>query len=106
MELTGRQLGLLVNHWLASPASACARAAADDMLAGWGTVEHLLALAVDELRIANWQRSADGAKGRRPPQRISPLTRAPTTRLGRTELPPEQVKDLLARYGPQEDHSG
>lgn len=48
-------------------------------------------------------RSKDGAKGRNRPQPLSPLAqaRAKGIRTGRTDLPPEQVIAMLARYGPE-----
>lgn len=41
-----------------------------DPRAAWGDGEYLLALVVDVLNVANWQRSKDGSKGRRPPKPI------------------------------------
>lgn len=62
--------------------------------------EHLLYLAVDELRTANWQRTKDGQKGRNRPRPISPLATKPGVRTGRTDRSPAEVQALLARYGP------
>ncbi|MDH2392311.1 DUF5361 domain-containing protein [Streptomyces sp. HNM0663] len=62
--------------------------------------QHLLYLAVDELRQANWQRSKDGTKGRNRPKPLSPLARRPGKRTGRTDLQPAQVQQLLAGLGP------
>jgi len=42
----------------------------------WGLPEHLLALLVDALHVANWQRSSDGSKGRNYPEPIPPRCRA------------------------------
>lgn len=39
----------------------------------WTLDQHLLALAVDAMRIANWQRSKDGSKASKRPKPISPL---------------------------------
>jgi hypothetical protein len=36
--------------------------------ATWSLSDHLMALVVDELRVANWQRTEDGHKGRRRPK--------------------------------------
>lgn len=58
-------------------------------------------MIVDELRVANWLRSKDGAKGRNRPKRISPLAKKPGTRIGRTTRSPREVMDLLRRIGPR-----
>lgn len=55
---------------------------------------------VDELRTANWQRSKDGAKGRKRPKPISPLKKTPGLTTGRTDRSPGEVAELLAQYGP------
>ena len=71
---------------------------------GFSLVEHLLFLVVDELRVANWQRSKDGSKGRRKPKRISPLAQGEerSESYGNTEgREPEEVASMLARFGPQ-----
>lgn len=69
---------------------------------GYTLSEHLLMLVVDELRLANWQRSKDGSKGRRKPKPISPLAQKDTsTSYGDTEgRDPAEVAALLDRYGP------
>jgi hypothetical protein len=67
---------------------------------GRNASEHLLFLAVDELRTANWQRTKDGQKGRNRPKPISPLATKPGIRTGRTDRSPAEVQQLLARYGP------
>lgn len=36
----------------------------------WGYTEELLAQAVEQLRVANWMQTKDGADGRNPPARI------------------------------------
>jgi hypothetical protein len=38
--------------------------------ASWSLTDHLLAAVVDALHVANWQRTSDGAKGRRRPKPI------------------------------------
>jgi hypothetical protein len=60
----------------------------------------LLALAVDELRVANWQRSKDGHHGRNRPKPISPMAQR-GRRWGRTDRSPVEVAAVLARYGPR-----
>jgi hypothetical protein len=63
----------------------------------WTLEQHLLALAVDRLAVANWQRSKDGQKGTRRPKPISPLARQ-GVKYGKTEHDPERVKNLLSAY--------
>lgn len=57
---------LLVVHEQAPSESALARRHRE----GWTDVALLLATVVDELRIANWLQTEDGAKGRNQPQPI------------------------------------
>lgn len=54
----------------------------------------------DQLAVANWQRSKDGAKGRNRPKPISPLAKQSGKRYGRTDRSPDEVKAHLARFGP------
>lgn len=69
------------------------RLAGDD----WTFDQHLLAIAVDALRVANWQRSKDGQRGTRRPKPISPLAPRRGTTYGRTAADPDEVKAYLAR---------
>lgn len=80
---------------MADPHTLTARASGGD---GWSRTEHLLALIVDELRVANWQRTGKRT-GR--PKRISPLARTRETRIGRTDRSPAEVLAVLRRVGPQ-----
>lgn len=64
----------------------------------WSLDQHLLAIVVDRLAIANWQRSKDGQKGSKRPKPISPLAQRGGTRYGKTDLDPEQAKARLAGY--------
>jgi len=89
-------LGAAARALLADRGSLTARAAGGD---GYTLVEHLLMLILDELRVANWQRSKHGQKGTNRPQRVSPLARKPGVRYGRTDRPPEQVAAYLASIG-------
>lgn len=79
------------------PASVTAQVLGAD---GHTRADHLLFLAVDELRHANWQRTKDGQKGRRKPKPISPLAKKPGLRTGRTNKAPAQVQQLLKTVGP------
>lgn len=65
----------------------------------WTLDQHLLALTYDQLAIANWQRSKNGAKNRNRPKPISPLAKR-GKRYGKTDRSPEEVKAYLARFGP------
>lgn len=65
----------------------------------WTLDQHLLALIHDQLAIANWQRTKDGAKGRNRPKPLSPLAKS-GTRYGKTDRSPEEVKAFLARLNP------
>lgn len=76
------------------PASLTAQSLGAD---GWTRLEHLLALAVDELRTANWQRTKDGAKNRNRPKPISPLKKAPGKQIGKTDRSPAEVAAYLQR---------
>jgi hypothetical protein len=60
-----------------------------------------LALVVDELRLANWQRS--GTKKRKRPKPISPLAAKTGVRHGRTDRSPVEVQAYLAALNPPEE---
>lgn len=64
---------------------------------GWSLTDHLLAMVLDELRLANWQRV--GKKGLKRPKPLSPLANQ-GVRHGRTDRSPEEVARVLERYGP------
>jgi hypothetical protein len=54
-------------------------------------------MAVDALRVANWQRT--GKKKKRP-KPISPLAKKSGMKYGRTTQAPRDVQAYLARYDP------
>lgn len=81
---------------LSDPESLLAQALGGD---GWSRTDHLLALVVDELRVANWQRSKDGSKGRNRPTPISPLGKKKP--IGHTDRSPAEVQAYLARLNPR-----
>lgn len=91
-------IGAATRALLGDPTTLTAQAAGGD---GWSRTDHLLALIVDELRVANWQRSKDGARNRNRPKRISPLTKKPGRRYGRTSRTPEEVAAYLQRLNPR-----
>lgn len=82
---------------LATPGTCLYRAIGGDE---WTLTDHLLALVHDQLATANWQRSKDGSKGRNRPKPLSPLAQKSGTRVGKTDRDPDEVKAVLARYGP------
>lgn len=54
---------------------------------------------MDSLRIANWQRSKDGMKGRNKPKPISPLAKSPKSKhYGKTDMSPSEMTEHLARW--------
>lgn len=57
--LTWRELGGYLRQL---PPRARTRIATGDEDGVWGLAEHLQALTLDELRVANWQRSNEGVK--------------------------------------------
>lgn len=89
-----RQLSAAAEALEADPLTLTARAAGGD---GWTRSEHLLCLVLDELRIANWQRSKDGSKNRNRPKSMSPLRRDPGKRIGKTDRSPGEVAAYLKR---------
>lgn len=56
----------------------------------WGLQEHLQALAVDELRVANWQRANEGVKTSKQTKPPKPITRPGTGRT-RDKNSPERI---------------
>jgi hypothetical protein len=80
---------------IADPTTLTAQVEGGD---GWSRTDHLLALIIDELRLANWQRT--GKKANRP-EPFSPL-RQPK-RIGHTDRSNEEVIELLDRFGPAEE---
>lgn len=79
------------------PESMTYRALADDT---WTLDQHLLAMVVDQLAVANWQRSKDGSRGRNRPKPISPLAKNRGTRHGKTTRSPDEVIAHLRRLNP------
>lgn len=98
--MSAGQLGGAALALAHDPHSLLAQEAGGD---GHTLTEHLLYMVLDELRLANWQRSKDGQKNRRRPKRISPLAQKPGTQYGEVpeEREPGEVAAMLARYGPQ-----
>lgn len=94
--LTVGRIAVLHEALCSDPTSVTARLLGGD---GRTAAEHLQFLLVDELRVANWQRTKDGQKGRNKPKPISPLAKKPGIRTGRTDRTPAEVQKLLARYG-------
>lgn len=56
----------------------------------WGLQEHLTAIAIDELRVANWQRSNEGVKESKQSKPPKPVPR-PGVGRGHDKNSPERV---------------
>lgn len=99
-----RQLAACVRGLLADPTTLTAKAFGAD---GYSLEQHLLFLLVDELRIANWQRSKDGSRGTNRPKRISPLAQPKGTVYGGkpSKWTDEQKRAYLDRIGPNRSDS-
>lgn len=87
-ELTWRELGVLVRQL---PGDARTRLALGDRDGLWGLAEQLQATAVDELRVANWQRANAGLKEHEQSKRPEPIERPGVARKKRIT-----AADLLA----------
>lgn len=70
--LTWRELGQLIRQL---PPGARTRLALGDRDGIWGLGEHLAALAIDELRVANWQRANEGVKPSKRSKEPKPISR-------------------------------
>ena len=57
----------------------------------WGLQEHLTALALDELRVANWQRSNEGVKPGKQTRPPKPVDRPGTGRKRADKNSPERL---------------
>lgn len=69
------------------PATARTRLAMGQREGVWGLAEHLQALAIDELRIGNWQRANSGAKSGQQSPRPRPVPRPGTGPVSREDDP-------------------
>ncbi|MEV5770079.1 hypothetical protein AB0L49_02245 [Streptomyces antimycoticus] len=86
--LTWRELGVLVRQL---PSRSRTRLATGDADGVWGLQEHLQALTIDELRVANWQRANEGvakSKQSKPPK---PVDRPSTDRKRADKNSPERL---------------
>lgn len=66
---------------------------------GVSLTDHVLMIAVDELRTANWMRSKDGSRNRNRPKPLSPLAQGKDKKHG-TATPAPQAIAMLSQYGP------
>lgn len=85
--LTWRELGGYIRQL---PPRARTRLAMGDTDGVWGLQEHLTALSIDELRIANWQRHNEGVKESKQSKPPKPVPRPGISR-GRDKNSPERV---------------
>lgn len=86
---------MLINALARTPGTLLrAELAKDD----WTLDQHLLALVLDTLRLANWQRQ--GRKGARKPDPVSPLAKPRSAeRVGDTDgRDPDEVRAMLHAY--------
>lgn len=98
--MTWRRLRTLIRGLANTPGTLLQRRLADD---DWSLNDHLLALILDVLRIANWQRTDDGQRGRRQPDPVSPITQR-AQRIGRTGgRSNEEIAAFLESIGPQRE---
>jgi len=104
-RLSWRRLRILIEALSLTPGTLLYRRLSGD---DWTLEQHLLALIVDRLAVANWQRSKEGQKGTRRPKPISPLARQGGVKYGKTEHDPDRVKNMLSayRYGTFEQPKG
>ncbi|MFW3473663.1 hypothetical protein ACN24M_20565 [Streptomyces microflavus] len=86
--LTWRELGVLLRQL---PARARTRIATGDEDGMWGLAEHLQGLTLDELRIANWQRSNEGVKASKQSKRPPPIPRPGTKSKRVDKNSPERI---------------
>ncbi|WP_262702053.1 MULTISPECIES: hypothetical protein [Streptomyces] len=57
----------------------------------WGLQEHLQALTIDELRVANWQRENEGVKPSKQTKAPRPIDRPGTGRKRADKNSPERI---------------
>ncbi len=86
--LTWRELGVLVRQL---PPDARTRVALGDEDGLWGLAEHLQAMTLDELRVANWQRANEGLKKSKQSKAPKPVERPGTKRRSSDRSSPERV---------------
>lgn len=86
--LTWRELGGYVRQL---PPAARTRIAVGDTDGLWDLQAHLLGLAVDELRVANWQRANEGVKRSKQTKPPKPLPRPGTGRGPIDKNSPERI---------------
>ncbi|MZF56949.1 hypothetical protein GTX53_24475 [Streptomyces sp. SID5594] len=86
--LTWRELGVYLRQL---PPGARTRLAAGDKDGLWGLAEHLQALTIDELRVANWQRSNEGVKESKQSKRPAPVPRPGTKSKQADKNSPERI---------------
>ncbi|MEU2789010.1 hypothetical protein [Streptomyces sp. NPDC007100] len=86
-RLTWRELGVLVRQLPASARTWLALGQEDQL---WGLSEHLQAMAVDELRKANWQRENEGKKRSEQTKHPKPIPRPSSKRDKTADESPER----------------
>ena len=79
------------------PSAARTRVAQGDDGALWGLAEHLQALTIDELRVANWQRENEGVKASKQTKPPRPIARPGSRTSGDKNSPQRKAKRLAAK---------
>ncbi|MEU9498254.1 hypothetical protein [Streptomyces sp. NPDC048196] len=85
--LTWRELGTLVRQL---PPDARTRVALGEEDGLWGLAEHLQAMTLDELRVANWQRANEGVKRSKQSKPPKPIARPGSKKRGKDRDSPER----------------
>lgn len=89
LGLTWRELGALIRQL---PPTARTRMVLGEDHGLWGLAEHLQAMTLDELRIANWQRANEGREKTQQTKRPLPVPRPGTTKQKRSRKDsPERI---------------
>lgn len=92
--LTWRELAGYIRQL---PARARTRLAMGETDGVWGLQEHLQALTIDELRVANWQRQNEGVKASQQSKPPVPISRPGTGRVRDKNSPERIAKRKAAR---------
>jgi len=99
-RLNWRAFAAFVRHRAVDTTSALHRHLAGDDY-HWGLREQLLAAVVDELRVANWQRAASGAKKGKQPPRPKPIPRPGIGRRNpKSTMPLSEFQQIIRRHNP------
>jgi Family of unknown function (DUF5361) len=95
-RVSWRALKVFISH---APRESAIFRVAGPVSAQWDTAEHLLAAAVDLLRVSVWQKTKDGSTGRNQPKPIKrPGDLDPNRKFGgRTVMDLTEARDWVAK---------